>query len=382
MNIILITIDGARVDLIRQFPGFDNFFNQGTYFPMMITYAPYTIASLHAIFTGIYGDENGVDNYYGCKNFKRNLCETLTQYMKDAGYYTRGDTFNRIFVPEEGFDRLTIYNEYEEDLVKRHAKILREMKNTGKFFLWLHYSKIHTSLVKDVIKRYDDFSEEYFSDKEKNLIRYKTYIKKASDYFTRIIEECKSMGLREDTLIIVFSDHGVSTGERVGEKVYGVYCYDYAIRTFSFFYKPGIFPVMEIKQQIRNVDIMPTILDVLGIELDSNYRRLDGKSLLPLIHGQENEGRVAYSETGGLGGPFPSPKKPNVKCIRTQEWKLIYNTTTKERELYNLEKDPEELDNLAGKGPKGESYLWSMMEEHLKKAHMRDLKDVVDSIEV
>jgi len=398
MNIIAITIDGARPDIVREFPGFDDFFREGAYFPATITYAPYTVASLHAIFTGIYGNENGVDNYYGCGDFRGDSCKTLTQYMKDAGYHTRGDTFNRMFAPEQGFDELTIYDEYEENLTERHRKILREIKDKDKFFLWLHYSKIHTSLVKEVIKKYDDFSEEYFEDREGNLQRYKSFVEKASEYFAGIVEECRGL---EDTLIVVFSDHGVSVGERVGEKVYGSYCYDYTLKAFSFFYLPGTFPSKEIPMQVRTVDIMPTILELAGIDIlgveDRSLAGVDGKSVttsegmsgpkiegrsvMPLVKGKEDEERIAYSETGGLGGPTPSPKMPNVKSVRTDGWKLIYNETRKEREFYNLNEDPSEENNLAGKGLEEEDRLWGILKGYLW-TEKEKLDSAIDSLDI
>jgi len=57
-------------------------------------------------------------------------------------------------------------------------------------------------------------------------------------------------------------------------------------------------------------------------------------------------GRFAFSETGGVEGPWPSPKEPNVKCIRNFKWKLIHNLTPDNWELYDLEKDPNENENL------------------------------------
>ena len=381
MNVILITIDGARADMIREFPGFDDFFSKGTYFPNSITYAPYTLASLHAIFTGTYGNENGVDNYYGSNNFKKDSCKTLAQYMKDAGYHTKGDTFNRIFVPDEGFDELTIYGEEEEDVAQRHQKILREIKGREKFFLWLHYSKIHTALVREVIKKYDDFSKEYFQDREGNISRYKSFVEKASDYFAAVIDECKKSGLLEDTLIVVFSDHGASTGERVGEKVYGSYCYDYTIKTFAFFYLPGTFPAKEIPAQIRSVDIMPTVMELAGVGEDSGYLKMSGSSVMPLVKGEQDEERIAYAETGGLGGPTPSPKKPNVKCVRTDGWKLVYNETTGKREFYNLREDPREGNNLTGTGLEEETRLWDVLKGCLWSEREK-LDSVIDSLDI
>ena len=358
MNVIAITIDGARPDIIREFHSFDNFFKQGTYFPTTITYSPYTLASLHAIFTGIYGNENGVDNYYGSNDFKGDSCKTLAEYLRDAGYYTQGDTFNKIFIPEQGFSELTLYDEHGENIIERHKGILEEMKSKEKFFLWLHHGEIHTSLVNNVIKPYDDFSEEYFGKKDENLARYKTYMGKANDYFAEIMNECSRF---DDTMVVVFSDHGVSVGERVGEKVYGSYCYDYTLKTFSFFYGPGIFPSREFTTQIRNIDVMPTILDVLNIKEAPGVMKMNGKSVMPIVNGKEDKVRIAYSETGGLGGPYPSPKKPNVRCVRTNEWKLIHNETPDTKELYDLKNDPGESKNLAGKGLKEEATLWEYL---------------------
>ena len=145
------------------------------------------------------------------------------------------------------------------------------------------------------------------------------------------------------------TDHGCSLGERKGEKCYGVFTYDYTIRTFAYFIYPELIPQnIEIKDLTRTIDVMPTVLDILGIPLKEGYKKMQGTSLLPLMIGtQDQPEREAYIETGGLGGPNPSPYKPNIKAIRTREWKLIYNETTGKKELYNLENDPEELRDVS-----------------------------------
>ena len=83
---------------------------------------------------------------------------------------------------------------------------------------------------------------------------------------------------------------------------------------------------------------------------------IQGKSFLPFIFG-EREDRIAYSETGGLGGPTPSPEIHNLQCVRANEWKLIYNKTNKKKELYNLVEDKDEKNNLIGKGFDAENRL-------------------------
>ena len=141
------------------------------------------------------------------------------------------------------------------------------------------------------------------------------------------------------------SDHGVSTGEKFGERAYGAFCYDYTLRTFTYFLTNDL-PKIEITQQTRIIDFMPTILDYLGISLDKNYRKLDGISLLPIIKGETISEEYAFSETGNPVNEKKPPKEPNVRSIRTSKWKLIFNEHNDTRELYDLESDPGETKNL------------------------------------
>ena len=63
-NVILILIDGARIDRLSHAPIFQKLIDQGTFFSQMISHAPYTLASMNSIFTGMYGGKNGIDAYY------------------------------------------------------------------------------------------------------------------------------------------------------------------------------------------------------------------------------------------------------------------------------------------------------------------------------
>ena len=144
------------------------------------------------------------------------------------------------------------------------------------------------------------------------------------------------------------SDHGISVGERFGERAYGAFCYDYTIKTFAYFIYPDINPI-EITQQVRTIDFMSTILDYLKIEQDKNYENPDGESLLLLINGKLLKEKTAYSETGNPLEDKKPPKEPNTKSVRTSKWKLIINEYNNTKELYDLENDPDEKNNVIGK---------------------------------
>jgi arylsulfatase A-like enzyme len=176
------------------------------------------------------------------------------------------------------------------------------------------------------------------------------------------MDEIKKLKLEDDSLILIMSDHGISVGEKFGERAYGSFCYDYTLRTFTYFLS-GEFTSRKISQQIRTIDFMPTILDFLNIPFDNNYEKIDGTSLMPLIQGLSIPEQIAYSETGNPLDKKAPPKEPNTKSVRTSKWKLISNQYDNSRELYNLELDPNEEKNLAGKGEQIESLLWQELQK-------------------
>ena len=101
-----------------------------------------------------------------------------------------------------------------------------------------------------------------------------------------------------------------------------------------------------VQNQCSSIDIFPTVMEITGISLDERCKNILGKSLLRLSDGTENNDRESFVETGGLDGPWPSPKKHNVFCVRNNGKKLIYNDTPITWEFYDLIKDPKETQNL------------------------------------
>ena len=101
---------------------------------------------------------------------------------------------------------------------------------------------------------------------------------------------------------------------------------------------------LNIPALLSAIDFFPTILDLVGISYPEN----SGLSFKNILTDKKTDlqRECTFSETGALHGPFPSPKKSNVFCIKTNEKKLIYYKTPKKFELYDLKNDPRELNDI------------------------------------
>ena len=360
-NIIVLMIDGGRLDRAKNSSFFNKIRSKSVFFSNSITYGPHTIAAMHAFFAGCYGIRTGTDSYWSTYKFKKNKFKTLTEYLKENDYYTCADIVSEIVIPKQGFDEFLIHDEKKDCLTDRHIRLLEAMKAKNitdhSFFLFLQYSNIHTKISEEVLKVFDNFSKEYFENRKLNERRYDNQFKKAENYLMNILEKITLLDLDKNSLILIMSDHGISVGEKVGERAYGVFCYDYTLRTFAYFLIPG-FNSLEVAQQVRTVDFMPSILELLHLPLDKNYSELDGESLLPIIKGQNVSEKIAYSETGNPLEEKKPPKTPNTKSVRTSKWKLIVNEYNSSKELYDLEKDPEENTNLIDTNLEIQETLW------------------------
>src|SRR5688572_16580648 len=101
-NIVLLLLDQFRNDARGVHPVFDELKRRGCVFSETITYAPYTLASMHATLTGLYGRQSGVDAYTKSDQYDQPNCYSLPQYLQNAGYHTRGYTFSSILFPHVG----------------------------------------------------------------------------------------------------------------------------------------------------------------------------------------------------------------------------------------------------------------------------------------
>ena len=344
-NIILVNLDGLRQDKTELCPNLNSLKEKGIYFSNMISASPYTLTAHHSIITGLYPSQHGIDSYYHMFRFKKDVV-TLPELLKNEGYFTRCDCHLESLMTKKGFDEHNNFDENTVDYNTRHKQVIKELSKHKKFFLFLQCSKLHTHLVSEVLSVKDKISDdEYHQNVSINENKFESHLKEFDSVVGNLITTLDKLQLSDKTIIIFTADHGTSFGEKLGERSYGTFVYDYTTRVFCLLYIPNNSSKI-IHNQCNSIDIFPTIMEIAGISLDETCNNILGKSLFRLSDGTENNDRESFVETGGLDGPWPSPKKHNVFCIRHNGKKLIYNDTPTTWEFYDLVKDPKETQNI------------------------------------
>ena len=153
----------------------------------------------------------------------------------------------------------------------------------------------------------------------------------------QLLDHLKQLGAKDDTIITVTGDHGESFGEH-GDWIHGLKVFETEIRVPLLMRFPGRIPAgINVTAPAQHIDVLPTLLDLTGL---TAKQPLQGTSLLPVI-GQDANGtsRVAFTELAN---------EAFVSVLSWGDWKLIRNNANDQLQLYNLNLDEAEQQNLAG----------------------------------
>lgn len=355
LNIILFTIDTLRADHLECYgydrvksPQINRLANEGILFEHNIAQAPLTLPSHSSILTGTYPLHHGIRDNGGFYLDENHL--TLAESLKNKGYAT--GAFVAAFVLDsrwgldQGFDYyydnfdLTKYKTVSLDSVQRRgdevlAEVYKWLENQSqqKFFAWIHLYDPHTPY--DPPEPYKtEYKGRHFGLYDGEI----AYVDQLIGEFRDFMEEKNLMG---KTLIIFTADHGESLGEHK-ESAHGFFIYDSDIRVPLIIRFPeGKFAGHVISNQVRSIDIMPTILHLLGDEIPESPQ---GKSLLSLILKDDAQDELlAYSETYW---PRYHYGWSELKSLRKGRYKFI---DAPQPELYDIYEDPGEVNNLVNK---------------------------------
>jgi len=147
--------------------------------------------------------------------------------------------------------------------------------------------------------------------------------------------------LMDKTIFILTSDHGEELYEH-GRIDHGHSLYDELIYIPLIITVPGASKSIPINAQVRSIDLMPTIFDLIDLPVSGTLKdQFSGVSLVPLMKG-ENFFLDAFSETDYRYSVF-------LRSLRTADgWKFIMNQKTQGKEFYQLHEDPLEKSNISG----------------------------------
>ena len=359
-NVLLITIDTLRPDHVGcygnrsvQTPNLDALAARGTRFADAVTAVPLTLPAHASILTGTYPPVHGVRDMGGF--VLGDSPPTLATLAAGAGFRTAAivgsAALDHHYGLNRGFetydDQMTAPSdtasaigpaavtlpERRAGVVIDHALAWLAAHSRGRFFLWIHLFDPHAPY---------DPPEPYRSRYPGRL--YDGEIAYTDAQLSRLLEGIRRLGLEPKTLVAVMGDHGESLGEH-GEATHGIFLYDATIRIPFILAGPGVPSGKVVEEQVRSIDLVPTILAALKLSLPS---QVQGNSLWPLVEGGPAlaaESRYAYLET-----IYPRTHMgwSELRALRSADWKYIQ---APEDELYNLRKDRGESANTLKSSP-------------------------------
>lgn len=278
-----------------------------------------------------------------------------------------------VFDPHSPFEPRGPYNSIWADPSERQAHLDRIKKikgHTSEFFYSQQIAKL-------------DELEEANVDSDSLMAYHKDWydgsIRGMDVELKRLVERLRTSGLLEQTLIVLFSDHGEEFLEH-GGVFHGHSVYGDQTNVPLVFYWPGSLPDgVVIGQTVRSIDILPTVLQLSRLPIPDGAQ---GQSLLPLMAAARdtNLGVAAVADTAMEMGWRPEPgiaenvtvgdDKLRATALISGDWRLIHNTFVpqgEERPEYELffdAEDPMNLRNLAEEKPdvvkrlKGELEEW------------------------
>jgi arylsulfatase A-like enzyme len=367
-NIVLVVIDALRADKLGAygFPGnispeLDAMARQGVLFENVISQSSWTRPSIGSLLTSLYPRSIGI--YKEKYDILPDKYETLAEILKANGYRTFGITanpnINKIFNFHQGFDEyrdssvvwkwMTPRDGQEIGDGDNHLPGSREIfqavlenarENAGEnrpVYVQINVMDVHSPyLARDEYKNvFSDYpvkkvNFDYSASKLNRLVRGTLgAVRQVSSDTGEFVEELRNIPGWQNTLFVITSDHGQGLDDHPdvpGSPPHGNLVYESQVRVPLIFYHPGKplnfhikYKPHQVKNRVRLLDVMPTILDYAGIAMPRG-NNIHGLSLIDLIAGAGKQPRLPdffVVETNW--------RKIDKIALYGSEWKYIEN---------------------------------------------------------
>jgi len=379
-NVFFLAVDSLRADAVFgdhiPTPNFDSFAASGAAFTQCVSSTTSTTPSFSSMLTGCYPPKHGVRGLQGYQ-----LSKSLTTWAEafgKAGYETHAEVTGPLLPATgvlRGFDDANHRPAYKVGFMHWREDMVAKMKSyTHPYFMLLHVWEAHRPyrMPPTFEKRWDKTG-------------YEGAVAAADEWLAPVFE---AAGL--NTVVIITGDHGEDYPDtrlqqrliRVARKSrrtfklgswfpyldarfasiavgHGFALHEHLVRVPLIIAGPGVSPVT-VKEQVRHVDLFPTIADLCGVHIPHDA---DGRSLRPLMEGKSLPEEPAYMEAMGV-----KLDGKRIEGARTEDWKLL-RTRGRKPTLYKLDGsngsvgDADERHNYYSRHPEVARKLESFIDE-------------------
>ncbi len=347
LHVLVITLDTTRADRLSPYgfadvslPHLERLAAEGVVFDRASSVAPLTLPAHTSLFTGLLPPHHGVRD-----NLDAPLGDdhtTLAEVLRARGYRTAAFVGSVVLDQERGLRQG--FEEYggvppqgEADPPRRQRRAEKVVDDAVRWiesadgspsFLWVHLYDPHLPYAPP-----QPYASLYAHNPYVGEIAY------ADSQIGRLLRALDDGHLLERTVVIVAGDHGESLGDH-GEPAHGVFIYESVLRVPLIVRAPGISPA-RIGAVVRLTDVMPTVLDLLGLPA----LPVDGASLAGMLAGRVADLDLeAYSESMNPAHIGSTSRR----ALRERRFKLI---DAPHPELYDLHRDPFERHNVYQERP-------------------------------
>lgn len=392
-NAILVVIDTLRADRMSVYgaervttPALERLATERTVFEQAVTNATWTLPAMAGLLAGRYVDGRVLD---------ARLRTSLVERLEAAGFataaFTGGGFVSRRYGFERGFEtfREEAYanplgnerararrdeHDPRDEIGTTFARAARWLAEHGRepFFLLMHTYEPHTPYLRDtyaesldpgglpprfgvVAAAFAKRGEMALDEGRLRYIRalYDGGVRESDRQVGRLLDRLERLGLADDTLVLVTSDHGDDLGDRSPPAPgnHGHNLFDEQALVPLIVRDPTLpTTVSRVGAQVRTIDIVPTILDRLGVDPGPG---VTGRSLAPLMTGAEQKGRPAWMRSIRNTGS----ESIAIAGLRTRDRKLVVDASAAEPgeppriALFDLEADPGERHDLSRDRP-------------------------------
>jgi len=378
-NLIVIVLDAARADHFGAYgyqrdttTNIDALFAESIVFEQAYTQAPNTKASVASLLTSQPPTTHGA---IGIKVALPPSMPTLPQVLSENGFHAVGFSANPFLSAEFGFERG--FDEFQEvfrevnvrpnrkghvpaELLGKAATSWFQEHAAERFFAYLHFLEPHDPYTPPA-----PFDSRYRGlTRIPNMIAaYDGNLAYVDSVVGEVLSALERLGLVENSVVVLMSDHGEAFGEH-GRFGHSDTIYEETAHIPLAIHLPEACGVASGRRSgiISTIDLMPTLLDMFGIDPPPT---MQGRSELGLL-ASEGSGQRRYAvgrsrgrdKTGGLERP-----EEVIFALIAERYTLMLGDTGKRVELYDRERDPGQKDNIAEESEKLVAELMGSFEE-------------------